>query len=119
MGRPSAVSSCRWDRSLRVHPLRRPPAHTRQVSWAMRKALQIPGMGHFLTEAWYFEKDQTKLTNIYKKQNNIKPLGQKSQAEQHRRAWVGQDPRTALTWQPWCCPSCPLARPTPRASFQS
>lgn len=40
--------------------------HTRQAGWAMGKAPQAPGVGHFFTKAYYFEKDKAKLIHVYK-----------------------------------------------------
>lgn len=92
-----------------------------QVSWVMRKVPQIPNMGHFFTKAFTFEKNKTKLTNTYKRWNNIKPPGQK---EFMRTAKHGVESRLGRTPGAWlmCClppqPACPLSSPTPRASFR-
>lgn len=41
-------------------------APTCQVGWAMGKAPRVPGMGHFFTKAYCFEKDKAKLIQVYK-----------------------------------------------------
>lgn len=51
------------------------------------KSPQVPGMGHFFTKAYYFEKDKAKLINVHKKAKQYKAMG--TQKVRHRHSSRG------------------------------
>lgn len=72
------------------------------------------------TDSWH-GKDRTKLTNIYKKQNNIKPLGCKDvvRTEQHGVGCrLGRTTGRLFDMVAFFVPLSPLSGPAPRASFR-